>query len=128
MAVVTRPLIEGVELTIRKDVANAEVTGQYRINWSEFAVQTDLAHREQWELVGVDPNGTTTLFVGRSPVNGIRPDGEQSTQRTLQATIPWGDLEEDVNGVDEIALRVTLEPLLPTAYSALSPEVVVSSP
>lgn len=71
MGVVTKPMIEDVELRIRRDVSNAEVGLDFTINWSSFDQLTNLAYREKWELVGVDPAGNTTTFVGPQLVNGI---------------------------------------------------------
>jgi hypothetical protein len=128
MAVIAKSMIDDVELTIRKDVANAEVTANYTVNWSTFDQLTNLSYTERWELVGVDPGGNTTLYIGPSLVGGISSNGNTSTERTHVATIPWTDLDEDPNGLDEIAVVVTLTPLLPVARTAQSAQVTVTAP
>jgi hypothetical protein len=128
MAIITKPMIDDLELTIRRDVANAEVTAKYRINWSTFDQLTNLSYTERWELVGVDPGGNTTLYIGPSLVGGISSNGNASTDREQLATIGWTELDEDPNGSDEIALVVTLTPLLPVQRSAQSAQVSVTSP
>jgi hypothetical protein len=128
MAIVTKPMIDDVELSIRRDVSNAEVEARFTINWSSFDQLTNLAYRERWELVGVDPAGTTTIFVGPQLVNGISSNGHASISRTKSATIPWADLDEDPNGLDEIAVLVTLEPLLPTTQTAQGAQLTVTAP
>jgi hypothetical protein len=128
MAVLKKPLIDNLELTIQKNVANAVATITYDINWTEFAKSTDLPYREEWSLVGVDPGGTTTIYTGPIAIGGISPNGASTTSRTKEATIAWADLDEDPNGLDEISAVVTLVPLLPTAVTAQSAEVVVSAP
>ena len=128
MAIITKPMIDDLELAIRRDVANAEVTATYRINWSTFDQLTNLAYTEKWELVGVDPGGNTTLYIGPSLVGGISSNGNTSTDREQLATIGWTELDEDPNGFDDIALVVTLTPLLPVQRSAQSAQVSVTSP
>jgi hypothetical protein len=128
MAIITKPMIDDLELTIRRDTANAEVTVAYKVNWSTFDELTNLSYTERWELVGVDPGGNTTIYTGPSLVGGISSNGNSSTQRTHESTIPWADLNEDPNGLDEIAVVVTLTPLLPVAKSAQSAQVIVTAP
>lgn len=127
MAILFKPMIDNMALTIRKDVANAEITGTYTINWSGFDQLTNLAYEEKFELVGVDPARTTTLYVGPMLIGGISSNGLAATPRTKTATIPWGDLDEDT-GDDEIAMVITLTPLLPTVHVAQSSQVVVTAP
>jgi len=128
MAIIFRPMIADLELTIRKDIANAEVTVTYQVNWSTFDQLTNLPYTETWQLVGVDPGGNTTLYTGPSLIGGISSNGNTSTDRTHEATIPWADLDEDPNGLDEIAVVVTLTPQLPVQRSAQSAQVTVTAP
>ena len=128
MAIIAKPMIDDVELTIRRDIANAEITAAYTVNWSTFDQLTNVSYTERWELVGVDPGGNTTLYIGPSLVGGISSNGNTSTERAHQATIPWSDLDEDPNGLDEIAVVVTLTPLLPVARTAQSAQVTVTAP
>jgi hypothetical protein len=127
MAIVTKPMIANLTLDIEKDIANAEITVDFDINWSAFDQATDLAYNELWQIVGVDGAATATLYVGPSLANGVSSGGAATTHRTKTVTIPWTDLDEDIND-DEIAAVVTLTPLLPTAKSAQSPTVTVVSP
>jgi hypothetical protein len=126
--VVTPPMISNVVLTLTKDVANAEVDVTYRINWSAFDQLTNLAYTEAWSLVSLDGANKTTFFTGPTLISGISSNGNASTDRAKSATIPWSDLDEDLNADDEIAAVVTLTPKLPTTKTAQSATVVVSSP
>ncbi len=128
MAIVTQPMIDNLQLTIVKDTANADITAEYDIQWSQFDQLTNLKYSEQWRLDGLDPNKSDTLYVGPIVVGGISSNGNATTHRTKVATIAWADLDEDPNGLDEIALVVTLTPLLPTAQVAQSAQVVVTAP
>jgi hypothetical protein len=124
----TPPMISNVVLTLTKDVANTEVGVTYRINWSAFDQLTNLSYTEAWSLVALDGANKTTLYTGPTLVSGISSNGNASTNRTKSATIPWSDLDEDVNDDDEIAAVVTLTPKLPTTKTAQSATVVVNSP
>ena len=126
--VVTPPMISNLTLTLTRDIANAEVEVNYRINWSAFDQLTNLDYTESWSLVGLDGVNKTTLFTGPILLSGVSSDQASFTDRTKVATIPWADLDEDLNATDEIAAVVTLTPKLPTAKSAQSATVVVSSP
>jgi hypothetical protein len=128
MAVITQPMIDNVALSIQRDIANAEIELTYRVNWSNFDQLTNLSYSERWELVGVDGVTRTTIYTGPMLVNGISSNGNASTSRTKLATIAWTDLDEDPNGLDEIAAVVTLTPLLPTVRTAQSAEVSVAAP
>ncbi len=128
MAVIKKPMIDNLQLSITKDVANAEIEATYTINWSDFDVLTNMRYSEVWKLVGVDPATTDVLYIGPVLLGGVSANGSISTSRTKTATIPWADLDEDPNGLDEIAVQVTLTPLLPVAYSAQSAQVVVAAP
>ena len=126
--VVTPPMISNLTLTLTRDIANAEVDINYRINWSTFDQLTNLAWTETWSLVGLDGAVKTTFYTGPILASGLSSNGNSFTDRTMSATIPWADLDEDVNATDEIAAVVTLTPRLPTPKTATSATVVVSSP
>jgi hypothetical protein len=128
MAVIFQPMIDDIELTIDKDVANAFVTLRYNLNWSKFDQLTNLLYTEKWEIVGVDPASTTVLYTGPILVAGVSSNGAAVTSREKTATIPWADLDEDPTGMDEIAAVVTLTPQLPVARQAQSQQVTVSAP
>ena len=124
----TPPMISNVVLTLDKDIANALVEVSYRINWSAFDQLTNLAYTEAWSLKAVDAANQVTLYTGPTLISGISSNGNASTDRTKSATIPWADLDEDVNDDDEIVAVVTLTPKLPTTRTATSPTVVVNAP
>jgi hypothetical protein len=115
-------------LTLTKDVANAEVEVRYKVNWSAFDQLTNLAYTEAWSLVALDGANKTTIYTGPVLATGVSSKGDASTDRTKSATIPWADLDEDLNDDDEIAAVVTLTPRLPTTKTAQSATVVVNSP
>jgi hypothetical protein len=126
--VLTPPMISNVSLTLTRDIANAEVDLSFRINWSKFDQLTDLSYSESWSLVALDGANKTTIFTGPVLATGVSSKGDTSTDRTKSATIPWADLDEDLNDDDEIAAVVTLTPRLPTTKTAQSATVVVNSP
>jgi hypothetical protein len=128
VAIVTKPMIENLELTIQRDTANANITVDCDVNWSSFDQLTNLAYTERWELVGVDPQSQATLYVGPALVGGISANGNQTTHRSHQDTIAFADLDEDPPGTDEIAVGVTLTLLLPTPKTRQSAQVLVSAP
>ena len=128
MAIFNKPMIDKLALVIVKDIANAEITVTYDVNWSNFDQLTNLSYNEKWEIVGDDAGVTNTIFVGPILVNGISSNGNATTQRTKTATIAWADLDEDPNNFDEIAAVVTLTPLLPVTRVAKSALVVVDAP
>ena len=128
MAIVTKPMISNLVLTVDKDVANANITVDFDINWSKFDQLTNLSYSEVWKIVGIDGILNTTLFVGPSLVNGVSSNGNLTTHRTKVATIALSELDEDTGTDDDLAAVVTLTPLLPTTRTAQSATVLVSAP
>jgi hypothetical protein len=128
MAIITKPMIGNLQLVIDKDIANADVTVDYDLNWSSFDQLTNLVYDEKWELVGDDAGVTTTIFVGPSLISGVSSNGNATTHRTKTATIAWADLDEDPSNLDEIAVVVTMTPKLPVVKTAKSALVVVDAP
>jgi hypothetical protein len=128
MAIVTKPMISNLVLTIDKDVANANITVDFDINWSKFDQLTNLSYSERWEIVGIDGAVNTTLFVGPSLVSGVSSNGNLTTHRTKVATIALSELDEDTATDDDLAAVVTLTPLLPTTRTAQSATILVSAP
>ena len=122
------PMISNLALTLDKDIANAKVEVKYNINWSAFDQLTNLSYTEAWSLVALDGVTKTTLYTGPTLISGVSFNGSATTARTKTATIPWSDLDEDVNDDDEIAAVVTLTPKLPTTRTAQSATVVVNAP
>ncbi len=94
--VLTPPMISNLTLTLTKDTANADVDLAYRINWSAFDQLTNLAWTEAWSLVGLDGAVKTTLYTGPILASGISSNRHSFTDRTKSATIPWADLDEDL--------------------------------
>ena len=75
-----------------------------------------------------DAGVTNTIFTGPMLVAGISSNGNATTHRSKAATIPWADLDEDPNNLDEIAVVVTLTPRLPGPQVAKSALVSVDAP
>ena len=136
MATISTP-----QLSIVRDVDNADVTVAYTITWSAFDQLTNLSYTETWKLIGDDtgqdgdnlPVGDDTIPMGLMffPLGGLRSNGQATTSRTLTKTIGWDDLNEDDNGTnldDEIRAVVTLTPLLPVPTSRESGLVTVVAP
>ena len=128
MALITKPMIDNLKLVIDQDIANALISATWDVNWSNFDQLTNLAYGEKWELVGDDAGVTTTIFTGPILVGGISSNGNATTHRVKTATIPWADLDEDPNNLDEIAVVVTLTPRLPGPQVAKSALVTVDAP
>ena len=135
MATISTP-----QLSIVRDVDNADITVTYTITWSAFDQLTNLSYTESWKLIGDDtgqdgdnlPVGDDTIPMGLMsfPLGGLRSNGQATTSRTLTKTIGWDDLNEDDNGTnldDEIRAVVTLSPLLPVTTSRESAAVVVTA-
>ena len=129
------------QLSIVRDVDNAEITVTYTITWSAFDQLTNLSYTETWRLVGDDtgqdgdnaPVGDDPIPLGLVffPIGGLRSNGQASTARVLTRTIGFADLDEDSNGGnldDEIRAVVSLTPALPIATSRESGAVVVTAP
>jgi hypothetical protein len=134
MALLEPPKVDDVTLILEKDVANANFTIEYTINWSAFDRATNLAYTEVVKLVGNDPNRQQDLFTAPIFANGVSSNGNATTDRVHPAsgsfTIPWAILDEDpgVDAVDEIVAVVTLTPRLPVAVTGQSAEVEVVAP
>ena len=128
MALIFKPMIDNLKLVIVKDIANAEITVEWDVNWSNFDQLTNRVYGEKWELVGDDAGVTATIFTGPILVGGISSNGNATTHRSKAATIPWADLDEDPNSLDEIAAVVTLTPRLPGPQVAQSALVTVDAP
>ena len=136
MATISTP-----QLSIVRDVDNADITVTYTVTWSAFDQLTNLSYTESWKLIGDDtgqdgdnlPVGDDTIPMGLMsfPLGGLRSNGQATTSRTLNKTIGWDDLNEDDNGAnldDEIRAVVTLTPVLPVTTSRESAAVVVVAP
>ncbi len=126
MAIVPLPMIDNLTLNLEKDYANCIMHAEYDINWPKFDQITNLAYSEQVELVGVDPARTTVL--AHWGIVGLSSNGDAKTHRTHNHTIAWSDLNEDPAGTDEIAVKVTLTPLLPVVVSRQSDVERAESP
>jgi hypothetical protein len=122
------PTITNLSLVVVKDVANAEITVDYDINWSSFDQQTDLEFDEAWKLIGDDTNqdgdnlplGDDPISLGLMPITRVSSNGQAVTHRTKSRTIAFNQLNEDISipdPDDEIRAVVTLTPLLPVATS-----------
>jgi hypothetical protein len=131
------PTISDLNLAIVKDVANANVTVTYKINWDAFDQATDLEYDETWKLIGDDTNsdgdnlpiGDDPISLGLLPIVRVSSNGNAVTERTKNKTIAFSNLDEDtgVNEDDEIRAVVTLTPRLPVATSRESNQVPVDA-
>jgi len=128
MALIFKPMIDNLTLVIVKDIANAEISVEWDVNWSNSDQLTNLVYGEKWELVGDDNGVLNTIFTGPILVGGISSNGNATTHRSKSATIPWADLDEDPNNLDEIAAVVTLTPRVPVVQVAKSAVVSVDAP
>jgi hypothetical protein len=122
------PTISNLTLTVLRDVANANVTAEYDIEWNAFDQATDLEYDEAWKLIGDDTNqdgdnlpiGDDPISLGLMPIVRVSSNGNAVTHRTKTRTIAFSNLNEDISTVDpddEIRAVVTLTPKLPVATS-----------
>jgi len=131
--------ISNIVLSIVRDVANAEVTIDYDINWSSFDRASNLSYLDSFRLIEADTNQDgDNLPVGDDPVSltglvfllPISANGATVTHRTKTTTLPFANLNKDSNGGnddDEIRAVVTLTPQLPVATSRESNVVTVAA-
>jgi hypothetical protein len=88
--------ISNATLTILKDVANAEITYEYDINWDNFDQSTNLQYDEFWKLTGDDtgqdgdnlPVGDDPIGLGLMPLIRVSSNGQAVTHRVK--TKSWG--------------------------------------
>ena len=131
--------VSNIVLTVVRDVANAEVTIDYDINWSNFDQLTNLPYVDGFRLIedDTDQDGDN-LPIGDDPISltrfvfviPISSNGQAITHRTKTTTLPFANLNKDSNGGnddDEIRAVVTLTPQLPVAISRESNVVTVAA-
>jgi hypothetical protein len=114
------PTLKNINLTIVKDVANANFTVDYDIEWSPFEQQTNLEFDEFYKLIGDDtgqdaddlPVGDDPIDIGLVAVGKVSSNGAALTHRTKSRTIAFSNLNEDktapATNDDEIRAVVTL--------------------
>lgn len=124
--------ISNLVLDIDIDVANAEITVDYDINFSSFDVNSNVTYLETCRIVEKDlppEDGTddavTPMIPGFLPFAFVSSNGLNSLHRTRTKTIPKSQLDKDV-GTDEIRAVVTLTPQLPTAATRESNQVTAN--
>jgi hypothetical protein len=131
------PSINNLTLTVVKDVANAEISAVFDIDWDPFDQATDLDYDETIRLIEDDtsqdgdnlPLGDDPVSLGLVPIVRVSSNGQAVTNRTRSFTIPFSNLDKDVgvNEDDEIRAVVTLTPRLPVATSRESNAVTVTA-
>ena len=121
--------LRNVTVSIVRDVANADVTVEFDIDWSEFDRLTNLQYSETWTLKGDDTGqdgddagaGDDPISLGPVLVGTVSANGATTTHRTKSRTVALASLDEDGGalpfGDDEIQAVVTLTPRLPAATS-----------
>ena len=131
--------VSNLNLTVVRDVANAEITIEYDIVWSNFDQLTNLPYVDSFRLIEDDTNEDgDNLPVGDDPISlnqlvfvlPISSNGQAVTHRVKTATLPFANLNKDDNGGnvdDEIRAVVTLTPRLPVPVSRESNLVTVTA-
>ncbi len=127
--------ITNMNLSIVRNVANADITLTFDIVWGLFDQATNLTYLETFTMkeddTGQDgdnpPIGDDPVSVGLQPLVLVASGGQAVTSRTRTATIPFANLDGDV-GDDEIRALITLTPQLPAAVSRESNAVTVVAP
>lgn len=120
--------VEVTDLRISRNVGNANVAIDYTVAWSDTDRITNQPYEQTFSLIGVDDaseDGANDpiplgVFV---PYTVIKPNGKATENRTIEFTMVWQNLDEDVNPAqdpDEIQARVKLMPILPKAVSGKS--------
>lgn len=127
-----------VNLAIVRNVANANATVTYTVNWSAFDQASNLQYLESIRFIGDDtgqdgdtgPAGDDPISIGLTFSVLLSANGQASTSRTRSFTFPFANLDEDSvlgNSDDEIRAVVTLTPRLPVAINVESNVVVVAA-
>ena len=131
--------VSNLNLTVVRDVANAEITIEYDIIWSNFDQLTNLPYVDSFRLIEDDTNQDgDNLPLGDDPVSltqltfvlPISSNGQAVTHRTKTTTLPFANLNKDDsagNTDDEIRAVVTLTPKLPVETSRESNLVTVTA-
>ena len=101
MAILQPPKIDNVELTLDKDVANANFKVEFDINWSAFDQATNLPYTEVVKLVGSDPNRQQDLFTGPILAKGSAP----AAQRPPIASTPETGTSSRSSGTRSTRIR-----------------------
>jgi hypothetical protein len=130
--------VSNVALSIVRDIANADVSLEYDINWSSFDQLTNVEYDETWKLIGDDTGqdgddgvaGDDPISLGIMFATTVSSNSQTTTHRTKSKTIAWSSLNEDTTlpssaNDDEIRAVVTLTPKLPLAASRESNLVTV---
>ncbi len=127
-----------VTLSILRDVANANATVTYTINWSAFDQASNLQYAESIRFIGDDtgqdgdtgPAGDDPINIGLTFIALLSSNGQATSARTRSFTFPFANLNEDNvagNTDDEIRAVVTLTPRLPLTVNAESNLVTVAA-
>ncbi|ACV76615.1 hypothetical protein [Nakamurella multipartita] len=127
-----------VNLTLLRNVANANATVTYTVNWSAFDQASNLQYVESVRFIGDDtgqdgdtgPVGDDPISIGLNFSTLLSANGQATTSRTRSFTFPWANLNEDDvpilgNTDDEIRAVVTLMPQLPVTVTTESNLVTV---
>ncbi|HOZ58361.1 MAG TPA: hypothetical protein PKY70_09260 [Nakamurella multipartita] len=127
-----------VNLTLLRNVANANATVTYTVNWSAFDQASNLQYVESVRFIGDDtgqdgdtgPVGDDPISIGLNFSTLLSANGQATTSRTRSFTFPWANLNEDDvpilgNTDDEIRAVVTLTPQLPVTVTTESNLVTV---
>jgi hypothetical protein len=59
--------VSNVALSVVRDIANADISLEYDINWSSFDQLTNVEYDETWKLIGDGGGGESAAFTGPSP-------------------------------------------------------------
>jgi hypothetical protein len=144
-----------LDIEVVNDGANlvANVTAEYRINWSTYDQESEQPYREVCKLVGDDSginpaeDGVDDAIVNGQlfpqllfppfpaipaipvPSGTVSSNGQPFLDRVHTKTINLSNLDEDQDPVpnpDEIRAAVTLTPVLPVAITRESAQVLLN--
>ena len=128
MVVFYQPKIDNIDLSIVRNVSNADIDVTWDVNWNDFDQNTDIVYTEVMPLVEVDPDRNQTIYIAPVLASGISSNGSASTSRSHSVTLDWDELNLDPTGDDEIAVVIEMTPRLPDVVTTQSASVVVQSP
>ena len=119
--------ISNVELSVVRDVANADIQIDYDIDWDSYDQASNQLYQESWKLIGDDTgpageDGQDETLTGQGAADIVRfaAYGQPTTHRHLAFTIPVEALDDDTTGEDEVRAVVTLTPVGPFGDSEAS--------
>ena len=124
--------LSNVQVSVVRDIANAEAVVTFDIIWSAFDQATNLTYTVTWSLEDDDtgqdgdnlPLGDDPISMGIMFITQVSSNGQAMTSHTRNHTLAWSNLDKDA-GDEEIRAVVTLRPQLPVETTRESTNFVL---